>query len=206
MPTSTVPDPDENRDPRSRRALDGGQRSHKAPVGDGRRDEPPPVARERAPRRWRTLGSIGTHTDPASSADPNGSSPPAAPVLVWHRVNGPQELERFLDSPIRWVECDLRLGEGGQLVVSHEPVDIGVRPMTFDDWLDAVIGAGRSAKLDLKEGGRVLDGALRALERRACVTTAYGGTPRWRSPEASRAGVCSEPSTPEPACRVRSTT
>jgi hypothetical protein len=70
--------------------------------------------------------------------------------------------------------------------------------MTFDDWLDAVIGAGRSAKLDLKEGGRVLDGALRALERRSvcddrlwwnAAVEIPGGEQGWRLLRAEHPGA-----------------
>jgi hypothetical protein len=143
----------------------------------------------------RISGTIGTHTDPATTATPDGSSPPAGPELVWHRANGPRELERFLASPIRWVECDLRLGDDERLVVSHEPVEAGARPMAFDDWLDAVIGAGRSTKLDLKEGGPVVDGALPALQRRSveddrvwwnAAVEIPGGEQGWRRLRAER--------------------
>jgi hypothetical protein len=80
--------------------------------------------------------------------------------LVWHRANREDELEAFLRSHVRWVECDLRIDPRGRIVASHAPVEPGEARLEFRDWLAIVRSAGRSAKVDLKEGGPVIDAAL----------------------------------------------
>jgi hypothetical protein len=80
--------------------------------------------------------------------------------LVWHRANSEGELDAFLRSDVRWAECDLRVDPGGRIVTSHEPVEPGEHRLELRDWLRVVRSEGRSAKVDLKEGGPVLEAAL----------------------------------------------
>jgi hypothetical protein len=85
--------------------------------------------------------------------------------LVWHRANTAEQIAAFLRSDVRWIECDARADPNGVVSVAHEPVvEIG-EALELTDWLDIVREAGRSAKIDLKEGGVVLDGALEAVSR-----------------------------------------
>jgi hypothetical protein len=78
--------------------------------------------------------------------------------LVWHRLNRGHDLRRFLRSGVRWAECDARIEPSGTIVVSHSAGSRGDRP--FADWIDEVATCGRRAKIDVKEGGRVLDAVL----------------------------------------------
>jgi hypothetical protein len=78
--------------------------------------------------------------------------------LIWHRLNRPHDLRRFAGSSVHWAECDARLAPTGEIVTSHSPGTKGDRPL--GDWLDEVASMGRGAKIDLKEGGPVLDGVL----------------------------------------------
>jgi len=83
--------------------------------------------------------------------------------LVWHRLNRRHDLVRFLRSSIRWAECDARIAPSGTIVTSHMPGTEGDLP--FDGWLDEVAAARRGAKIDLKEGGPVLDGVISVVNR-----------------------------------------
>lgn len=47
--------------------------------------------------------------------------------------------------------------------VSHEPIDDASGRLELIEWLGAVHGAGRSAKIDLKEGGPVIGAVLAAV-------------------------------------------
>jgi hypothetical protein len=78
--------------------------------------------------------------------------------LVWHRLNRRHDMVRFLRSAVRWAECDARIAPSGTIVASHSPGTDGDRPL--EAWLDEVAVAGRAAKVDLKEGGPVLDGVI----------------------------------------------
>jgi hypothetical protein len=78
--------------------------------------------------------------------------------LVWHRLNREHDLRRFFRSDVHWAECDARIQPSGDIVVSHSPGTRGDRP--FDEWIADVASAGRGAKIDLKEGGPVLDAVL----------------------------------------------
>jgi hypothetical protein len=85
--------------------------------------------------------------------------------LVWHRANAASDLSAFLDSEVRWVECDARLDRSGVPRVSHEPLDGSndERWMELREWLGVVASAGRSAKVDIKEGGPLVGEVLRAV-------------------------------------------
>jgi hypothetical protein len=91
--------------------------------------------------------------------------------FVWHGVNDAGNLRQFLGSDVQWAECDVRMDPFGRLCVRHDSFgDLPWRRsepvLSLDDWLTRVSDAGRSTKLDLKEDGQVLTGALAAV--RAC--------------------------------------
>jgi hypothetical protein len=78
--------------------------------------------------------------------------------LVWHRLNREHDLRRFFRSAVHWAECDARIEPSGEIVLSHSPGTRGDRPLA--DWIADVASAGRGAKIDLKEGGPVLEAVL----------------------------------------------
>ncbi len=78
--------------------------------------------------------------------------------LVWHGVNDPLNLERFLQSPIPWGEGDLRQDPEGRLTLRHDSFDThprreGEPALAFEEWTDRLLAGGKSLKVDLKEGG-----------------------------------------------------
>lgn len=92
-------------------------------------------------------------------------SVPDRVTFVWHGVNDELNLERFIASDIGWGEFDVRRDPLGRLVLRHDAFDD--TPWRRDEPLllaaDAValiVAAGRSVKLDLKEDGSTLDGAI----------------------------------------------
>lgn len=89
--------------------------------------------------------------------------------LVWHGVNDPANLRQFLAAPVRWGEVDVRYDAHRDLVLQHDASD--TRSITspadrllLGDCLDAFRGAGKAAKLDLKDPG-VVDETLGCLRR-----------------------------------------
>jgi hypothetical protein len=76
------------------------------------------------------------------------------------------DLAASLDSGVGWVEGDARLDPSGTVRVSHEPLGGGAAGcMELTDWLAAIHDGGRSAKIDLKEGGPVIEASLSAIAR-----------------------------------------
>jgi hypothetical protein len=102
-------------------------------------------------------------SSPATRSGFSWSQTIGSAELVWHRANTEIELSAFLASGVRWAECDARLDPLGVVRVSHEPLDGRSEWMELTEWLGAIRGAGRSAKIDLKEGGPVIDVALAAI-------------------------------------------
>jgi hypothetical protein len=78
--------------------------------------------------------------------------------LVWHRLNREHDLRQFFRSAVHWAECDARIEASGDIVLSHSPGMRGDRPLA--EWLADVASAGRGAKIDLKEGGPLLESVL----------------------------------------------
>jgi phosphoglycolate phosphatase-like HAD superfamily hydrolase len=90
--------------------------------------------------------------------------------FVWHGVNDRANLAYFLASQVRWGELDVRRHpHTDELVLQHDPFEFDdVRSphlMTLDECLAACRSAGRGVKLDLKEGGDVLDRVLDTVRR-----------------------------------------
>jgi phosphoglycolate phosphatase-like HAD superfamily hydrolase len=89
--------------------------------------------------------------------------------LIWHGVNDEENLQQFLDSGIRWAEIDVRRDPAGRLVLRHDGFD--QRPWNRDEHcvsarssIEAIIAAGRSIKLDVKEGGDAVRAALALID------------------------------------------
>lgn len=80
--------------------------------------------------------------------------------LVWHRLNRSHDLHYFLQSEVRWAEFDARIEPSGVVVASHTPGTHGDRVLA--ECLADIASAKRGAKIDLKEGGPVLDGVIQA--------------------------------------------
>jgi Uncharacterized conserved protein (DUF2181) len=87
--------------------------------------------------------------------------------LIWHRANERSELDAFVSSEVRWVECDVRMDGAGTARVSHRPLgDEGTEsPMELGSWLSIVRTAERNVKIDLKEDGSSLGAALEEIDR-----------------------------------------
>ncbi len=90
-------------------------------------------------------------------------------TLVWHGVNDRHNLGQFMASEIRWAELDVRRDPVGRLVLRHDPFhetpwrrDEELLPLR--DCLQVLRWGGRSVKLDLKEGGRLIDEVLELVE------------------------------------------
>jgi hypothetical protein len=96
----------------------------------------------------------------SSPAQVNWPSDVEGIELVWHRLNRSHDLRYFLQSAVRWAELDARMEPSGAVVASHTPGTHGDRLLA--DCLADIAAAGRAAKIDLKEGGPVLDGVLEA--------------------------------------------
>lgn len=86
-------------------------------------------------------------------------------TLVWHGVNDEHNLQQFLSSEISWAEVDVRSDPIGRLVLRHDSFvespwarDEPVLPLRV--CLEALRRTGRSVKLDLKDGGEVVDEVL----------------------------------------------
>jgi hypothetical protein len=86
-------------------------------------------------------------------------------TLVWHGVNDEHNLQQFLRSEITWAEVDVRSDPIGRLVLRHDSFvetpwarDEPVLPLRV--CLETLRRAGRSVKLDLKDGGAVVDVVL----------------------------------------------
>ncbi len=94
---------------------------------------------------------------------------PGRVELVWHGVNDEVNLDRFLASDVRWGEVDLRRDPLGRLVLRHDGFD--ETPWRRDEptllaatAVPKLAAAGRSVKLDLKEGGSTLAETLELVE------------------------------------------
>jgi hypothetical protein len=86
-------------------------------------------------------------------------------TLVWHGVNDEHNLRHFLASDVTWAELDVRRDPIGRLVLRHD--SFVETPWARDEpllplgaTLERLRSAGRSVKLDLKEGGTIMDEVL----------------------------------------------
>lgn len=90
---------------------------------------------------------------------------PSRVEFVWHGVNDGSNLDRFLGSEVRWAEVDVRRDPVGRLVLRHDGFDETPwrrqePTLLAETAVRSLLDAGRSVKLDLKEGGPTLTDAL----------------------------------------------
>ena len=91
--------------------------------------------------------------------------------LVWHGINNEANLRQFLINPdICWGEVDVQtIGNDGLLIVNHDPLerakllDSTKKRMTLKLLIESFQQHGKSIKLDLKNGGKVLDLVLERI-------------------------------------------
>ncbi len=85
--------------------------------------------------------------------------------FVWHGVNDEANLRQFLASGVHWAECDVRRDPLDRLVLRHDsfeksPWHRAEQPFRLEACLRALRRQQRSVKLDLKEGGEVIERVL----------------------------------------------
>src|SRR6266511_2193371 len=85
--------------------------------------------------------------------------------FVWHGVNDEANLRQFLASGVHWAECDVRRDPLDRLVLRHDsfeetPWHRAEHPFRLEACLAAFRKQQRSVKLDLKEGGEVIERVL----------------------------------------------
>ena len=92
--------------------------------------------------------------------------------MVWHGLNHAQNLRQFLGSAVRWGEADVRRDPLDRMVLRHDsfertPWRRDEDLMTLDTLLDLMNGQAKSFKLDLKEGGDLVDRVLDLIRERS---------------------------------------
>ncbi|MBT8508405.1 hypothetical protein AZH53_08310 [Methanomicrobiaceae archaeon CYW5] len=85
-------------------------------------------------------------------------------TFVWHGVNNPRTLRQFLASGITWAEVDIRTGPDSECVCGRERE--GEASLSFAAALAAVGNAGRSLRIELREGGRLPARCIDALNEK----------------------------------------
>lgn len=82
-----------------------------------------------------------------------------------HGANSRARLEAALADPaVQYVEGDISLGEDGQTILAHPPATSS--DLLFDEWLHAIVAAGKGAKLDFKTPA-VMEACLLAAKQHA---------------------------------------
>jgi hypothetical protein len=93
---------------------------------------------------------------------------PHSTQFVWHGINDSVNLRQFVGSDITWGECDIHLDPiTGELVLRHDPLptDTGNHEwLKLETLLQRIKQNGKSVKLDLKQGGVVIDKILDLLK------------------------------------------
>ena len=95
---------------------------------------------------------------------------PAGIQYVWHGVNDPVNLRRFLASPVPWGELDVNVDPAGlRLIVRHDTFAERARTpdetlLYLADALDDVVAAGKSIKLDFKVGTHWIEETLAMID------------------------------------------
>jgi hypothetical protein len=89
-------------------------------------------------------------------------------TVVWHGVNDWHNLGQFVASDVRWAEVDVRRDPVGRLVLRHDSFletawSRGEELVSLRDGLEVLRWSGRSVKLDLKEGGELINEVLEAV-------------------------------------------
>ncbi len=90
--------------------------------------------------------------------------------FVWHGINDVINLRQFLGSDISWGECDIRLDPITEdLILHHDPLSAEVPEghewLKLDTLLNRLMQSSKSVKLDLKQGGIVVDKILDLVDQ-----------------------------------------
>lgn len=89
--------------------------------------------------------------------------------FVWHGVNDEANLRQFIGSDVQWGECDVRFdAAGADVVLRHDgftrrPMRDGETLLRLKDVLPQLARARKSIKVDLKEGGALVDEVIDIL-------------------------------------------
>ncbi len=100
----------------------------------------------------------------------SGSTLPDHVELVWHRVADRSELARFLETPIRWAQCQVRLDARGRLVVAEPGGGPGAvtggdaAALTLEECLVTLCRRDRCLKMDLAGGSELVGAVLDLLD------------------------------------------
>jgi hypothetical protein len=91
--------------------------------------------------------------------------------MVWHGLNDARNLRQFLGSAVRWGEADIRRDPLDRLVLRHDsfertPWRRDEELITLDSLMDLMNRQAKSFKLDLKEGGDLIDRVLDKIRER----------------------------------------
>ncbi len=89
--------------------------------------------------------------------------------LVWHGLNDDINIRQYLASEIEWAEFDVRADPEGRLIVRHDsfeetPVAPDEEFLLLEDILKRLKKFDKSAKIDLKEAGDVVDRVLALID------------------------------------------
>jgi len=82
--------------------------------------------------------------------------------LVWHGLNDDGNIRQYLASNVEWAEFDVRTDPEGRLIVRHDsfaetPEQPGEEFLLLEDILKRLKKFDKRTKIDLKEGGDVMD-------------------------------------------------
>ncbi|NIR00948.1 MAG: hypothetical protein GTN78_12235 [Gemmatimonadales bacterium] len=92
--------------------------------------------------------------------------------FVWHGLNDEANIRQFLASNIHWAEFDVRTGpEGSGLILRHDslkktPLHDDEELLPLEEILTRVERFEKAVKLDLKEGGEMVDCAIELIQNR----------------------------------------
>lgn len=99
---------------------------------------------------------------------PGQEALPPEVQLVWHGVNDPANLRRFLASGVLWAEIDVRNDPSGELILRHDSF-VTTPALPDEEWLiynEAVAELAESGvgiKVDIKGRADVLDRVLKSV-------------------------------------------
>ncbi len=93
--------------------------------------------------------------------------------FVWHGLNDEANIRQFLASNIRWAEFDVRTDGDGYLMLRHDslaetPLQDDEELLPMEEVLTRLQKFNKAVKLDLKEGGEVIDRVIDTVRSRGC--------------------------------------
>ena len=92
--------------------------------------------------------------------------------FVWHGLNDEANIRQFLASDIHWAEFDVRTGpEGAELILRHDsiaktPLQENEELVRLDELLTLMDRFDKCLKLDLKEGGEMVERMIELVRTR----------------------------------------